>query len=156
MRVYQAEKSDAALLSRLNLAVQLLHAKGCPEIFKMPAGDGFAVGFYEIVLGQENTYVFIVEDEGEARGYIFMRVMHREGNILMYPWSYLYIDQISVEPPHQGKGYGRVLMEKANELAEEHGLDQILLDSWFFNQGAHSFFEKQGFEVFNLRMWRKL
>ena len=39
MRVYKAEKRDAELLSRLTVAIQLLHAENCPEIFKMPDSE---------------------------------------------------------------------------------------------------------------------
>jgi hypothetical protein len=31
--------------------------------------------------------------------------------------------------------------------------DWIALDTWAFNEGAISFFKKQGFVTFNQRMW---
>ena len=61
-------------------------------------------------------HLFLFDVDGvlvEARGYLLMRVMHRREDVLMHPWNYLYIDQISVEPAQQGKGYGKALMETA-------------------------------------------
>lgn len=156
MEIRKANPEDIPTLSRLNVAVQQLHAEGQPDFFKMPEDENFAIPFFEMIMANENTYIFILEDEGEALGYIVMRVIRREENPFMYARNQLFIDQITVEPDHQGKGCGVALIEKSMALAEELGLNQVVLDTWHFNTDAHRFFEKQGFETFELMMWKSL
>ena len=156
MEIRKATNADIGLLSKLNVPVQALHAKGEPGYFKMPAGDDFAVPFWEMIFEHTNNHVWIVEEDGEAAGYIFARVGHREENPFMHASDYLYIDQIAVQPEQQGKGYGGVLMAAVLNFAEEQMLDFIALDTWAFNREAHGFFEAQGYQEYNKRMWIKL
>jgi GNAT superfamily N-acetyltransferase len=156
MEIRNANPDDIPTLSRLNVAVQILHAEGQPDFFKIPEDENFAIPFFEMIMANENTNIFILEDEGEALGYIVLRVIRREENPFMYARQQLYIDQITVEPEQQGKGYGAALLKKSMELAEELGLNRVVLDTWHFNTDAHQFFEKQGFETFELMMWKSL
>ena len=156
MEIRKANPDDIPTLSRLNVAVQRLHAEGQPDFFKMPEDENFAIPFFEMIMTNENTHIFILEDEGEALGYIVMRVIRREENPFMYARQQLYIDQITVESEQQGKGYGAALLEKSMALAEKLGLNRVVLDTWHFNTSAHRFFEKQGFETFELMMWKSL
>ena len=154
MKIRQAEIEDARLLSRLCVHVQQLHAEAYPSLFKLPVSDDFALAFFEMILDDPNAYAFIVEDPQPA-GYLVCRVMHSEGNPFMNARSFLYIDQISVEPEFQGKGFGKSLLARAAQLAEEENLSSISLDSWAFNQEAHAFFQSQDYEIFNVRMWKR-
>lgn len=154
MVIRLAEKTDVRLLSRLNVHVQRLHAEAYPDIFKSPEEDGFAISFFEMFLENPNGYVFIAE-EPEPVGYLVCRVVHSEENPFKVAHSFLYIDQISVEPEYQRSGIGRALLARAAQLAEEHELVSISLDSWAFNQEAHAFFHSQGYEISNVRMWKR-
>jgi len=153
MRIRPAARLDALLLSRLNVHVQRLHAEAYPDLFVFPDQDDFALVFYEMILDDPAVYIFIAESP-QPVGYIICRVVHGEGNPFMFARSYLYVDQITVEPGEQGKGIGKALMEHADRLAQEEGLPMIQLNSWAFNQDAHHFFFAQGYEIYNVRMWK--
>ena len=154
MKIRPAVKQDARLLSRLNVHVQRLHAEAYPDLFKPPEQDDFALSFFEMVLDDPATYIYIAED-GQPVGYIICRIVHGTGNPFMFARSYLYIDQISVEPDHQGNRIGKALMDRADLMAQEEELSVIHLNSWSFNQDAHAFFHSQGYEIYNVRMWKK-
>ena len=154
MQIRTAAKQDALLLSRLNVHVQRLHAEAYPNIFRYPEQDDFALSFFEMVLSDPAIHIYIAEDP-QPVGYVICRVAHGTGNAFMFARSYLYIDQISVEPDYHGKGIGKALMERADQLAEEHALPMVSLNSWSFNQDAHAFFHSQGYEIYNVRMWKK-
>jgi ribosomal protein S18 acetylase RimI-like enzyme len=104
-------------------------------------------------LSDSCNYFFIVNLDGEDIGYIFARVEDRPENPYTHAWHYVYIDQISVKPAYQKMGCGKRLIEEVVRLAKEVGADWIALDTWAFNEGAISFFKKQGFVTFNQRMW---
>ena len=154
MQIRTAAKQDAPLLSRLNVYVQQLHAEAYPDLFKPPEQDDFALSFFEMVLDDPAFHIFLAEDP-QPVGYVICRVVHSAGNPFMFARSYLYIDQLSVEPDYQGKGIGRALMDRADQLAEEQALPLVSLDTWSFNQGAYTFFHAMGYEIYNVRMWKK-
>ncbi len=156
MKIRQAIARDSLLLSSLCVDVQSLHAKYHPEIFKSPESNDFAVSFFDELLAEPTTNIFVAEENGQALGYVLCKRIEREENSFTFAVRYLHIDQISVRPVAQGKGVGTKLIKRAIVLALELNLQRIQLDSWGFNTGAHAFFEKMGFEKFNYRFWRKL
>lgn len=152
-RVRRATASDAAQISALNAHVHQLHVEGVPHIFKPTSSATFPAS--EVLALMENpNYIFLIaEDAGEAVGYVYLQIRRRPENAAAYAQSSLYIEQISVQPSHQHKGYGAQLIAGAKSVAHEHGLTQVTLDVWRFNTAARAFFEQQGFQIFNYRMW---
>jgi ribosomal protein S18 acetylase RimI-like enzyme len=156
MEIRKAIITDSSLLSSLCTDVQRLHAEHHPDFFKVPQQDDFAASFFDGILADSTTSIFIADADGQALGYILCKIIDRPENAFTYPVRYLLVDQISVRPAARGKGVGAALLERAISLAKELGLKKIQLDSWGFNTGAHAFFEKQGFEKFNHRFRKNL
>jgi GNAT superfamily N-acetyltransferase len=136
--------------------VQSLHAEHHPDIFKLPERQDFAQSFFEEVLMDSTTRIFIAENEGDALGCILCKLVERQENPFTFALRFLMIDQISVRPETRGQGVGAALLQQANMFAEELGLQMIQLNSWEFNIDAHRFFERHGFSKFNHRFWRTL
>lgn len=59
----------------------------------------------------------------------------------------LRIDQLAVHPDHQGKGYGRALLDDAVGFAIQSGLTSVWLYVDDFNTRAKAFYVKYGFTV---------
>jgi len=157
MNIRQAVSADSLLLSSLSMDVQRLHAENHPDTFKMPHNDEYAVASFDEMLADPLTRIFIAEDEdGQALGYIKCQLVEREENPFTFAMRYLLVDQISVRPEAQGKGVGKALIEQSEALAREWNVSRIQLVSWDFNTGAHTFFEKMGFEKFSHRFWRDI
>jgi ribosomal protein S18 acetylase RimI-like enzyme len=153
MEIRKATTADAATLSALNVVVQKIHADAQPHIFKQPADDTFAVAYMLEQLADPASHFFMATLNGEDIGYILARIVKRPENPFMVARQYLYIDQIAVKPAHQRTGCGQRLLAEVLALAAENEIDTIALDVWSFNQQAQSFFKKQGFTLFNERMW---
>lgn len=156
MQTRPADTADIPVLSRLCAHVQQMHADAHPDLFKPPLEESFAVSFFEMIMLKSEFRTFIAEQAGEVAGYIVLQVVHREDNPFTYSREYLHIDQISVDPEHQGTGVGKALMACATQMAKEEGLSQVTLGSWMFNQKAHQFFKSQGYEISNIHMWKKV
>jgi len=156
MKIRQAIATDSLLLSSLCVDVQSLHAKHHPDFFKIPTSDDFAITFFNETLADPAVSIFIAEENGQALGYILCKLIERLENPFTFAMRYLLVDQISVRPAAQGKGVGKMLIQRAVVLALELNLQRIQLDSWGFNTEAHAFFEKMGFEKFNHRFWKNL
>jgi GNAT superfamily N-acetyltransferase len=155
MDIHKATPKDALLLSDLCRDVQIIHAQHHADIFKTPQSADFALAFFEKMLADETVHIFIAEKDGEALGYILCKLVEREESPFTFAMRYLLVDQISVRPSSRGGSVGSTLMMKADNLADELGVSMIQLDSWAFNTDAHKFFEREGFEKFNHRFWRR-
>ncbi len=61
-------------------------------------------------------------------------------------WGWLYVEQLAISPTVRGSGYGRRLLEAAEEVAKARSCHGIFLDTFSFQ--ARGLYEKCGFEVF--------
>ncbi|MDX1378295.1 MAG: GNAT family N-acetyltransferase [Anaerolineales bacterium] len=145
MNIRKATPDDSLLLSTLCEDVQRLHADAHPEIFKKPQAADFAVSFFEEMLLEDTKYIYIAEENGQALGYVFFKVVERDENPFLFARRYLLIDQISVRPAAQGQGVGKALMQQVEVAARELEIPSIQLGSWDFNIKAHRFFERMGY-----------
>jgi len=156
MEIRLATLADAELISALNVDVQNVHAEALPHIFKHVADSSFAIPYITEQLENPNNYFFIASIDGEDAGYVYARVVRRPENAYMHPWNFVYIDQISVKPAYQRQGCGTALIQAVRELAREQGISTIAIDTWFFNEKAQAFFAREGFAMFNMRMWMEV
>jgi GNAT superfamily N-acetyltransferase len=156
MKIRPAVSTDSLLLSSLSMDVQSLHAEQHPDIFKLPQSEDFAVSFFDEMLADLATTIFIAEKDGEALGYTLCKLIERQETPFTFARRHLLVDQISVRPEAQGQGVGAALIKQAETLAKELNVSRVQLDSWGFNTEAHAFFEKRGFEKFNHRFWKHL
>jgi len=156
MHIWQAVSADGFLLSSLCRHVQGLHAEHHPDIFKMPQNDDFAVSFFDEILADPTSRIFIAEEDGRAIGYIFCKLFERPENLFNYAHRFLQVEHIAVRPDAQEQGAGAALMQRVEELAREIGVTKLQLNSWAFNTKAHAFFESCRFEKIEHRFWRKL
>lgn len=155
MQIRRATTKDAELLSTLNDDVQKLHANALPHFFKQPAAETFIPSVIEL-LNTPDNYFYIGEDKGEAIGYVYAQIQELAENPFRYARQQVIVHHISIRPNHQKEGYGKQLLQAAKTLAQENNISTVILNVWSFNQNARSFFERQGFEVFNERMWLEI
>lgn len=152
MIIRQATPADAYLLAELSIHVQQVHVEVRPRTFRPAEVTEDLVKFYVDLLPQPNHYFFIVEDEGTAVGYVFVKRMNRPDNPFIHADTFLHVDQISINPAARGKGYGKALMQAVYDLAAQHRIQRITLDVWHFNTIAIEFYHNLGFTPFMHRM----
>lgn len=63
-------------------------------------------------------------------------------------WGWLYISLLWVKEELRGLGFGRRLMEQAEEEARRRGVTNVYLDTFSFQ--APDFYLKQGYQVFGV------
>ena len=61
-------------------------------------------------------------------------------------WDWLQIDVLWVDTAERGRGYGRALLQRAEEVAQGAGCWHARLDTFDFE--ARGFYEKQGYTVY--------
>ena len=156
MQVRLATINDAEFISLLNADVQKLHADALPHLFKPPSNETFSASTVIKLLNEPNSYFFIGYIEGQAIGYIYAEIRSVPETTSRYAMTQVYIHHISISPRYQHKGYGERLIQAVKALAHDKGITTIALDVWSFNTNARAFFAKQGFTVFNERLWTEI
>ena len=94
-------------------------------------------------LSDGNASFFFLYADGELAGYLKTNESPSQTDV--NDELSLEIEKIYVAKAFQGKGLGRVLMNKAVDLAKEKGKSYIWLGVWEKNGKAISFYEKNGF-----------
>ncbi|HSD84319.1 MAG TPA: GNAT family N-acetyltransferase [Anaerolineae bacterium] len=156
MEIRLATPADAELIVMLNADVQALHAAALPHLFKPPADKTFSAATVKQILSDSNNYVFVGYVADQAVGYAYAEIQLLPETALRYEMRRVYLHHISIQPDHQHQGCGEKLMQAVEGLARDKGITTIALDVWSFNTTARTFFTKQGFTVFNERMWKQL
>ena len=86
------------------------------------------------------------ELDGNAAGYLVLRVIRRPPNPFKFAETYGLIDQIGIDPKARRRGLGRALIETARGFLRDHGITRMRAEHWAFNQGAAAFFAGEGLE----------
>ncbi len=103
------------------------------EIFKI----------YQKVLDDDKSFAFFaVDDQGNYHGFC-------HGDYFYTFWMSgltCYISSLITNEEDRGKGYGKLLLNHARELAEAKECKALILDSGLPRSAAHGFYENYGFE----------
>lgn len=89
-------------------------------------------------LAQPNFIGYVAMDAAEIVGAMFA---HRK---TWWTNDEIFIDELFIKPERQRQGYGKLLLERAEELARELGLGGVTLLTNRY-QPAKSFYEQNGY-----------
>lgn len=149
--VVRATAADAPGIARLHGVVHDLHVEHRPGFFR-PIGMARLREIAGKVVGDRDLLVFVARAGDDVVGYAIGSRDAYDDIDGIRDASYLYIDQIAVDPARRREGTGRRLVEKLVAAAAGEGIERVVLDTWAFNEGAHRFFEAVGFETEILRL----
>ena len=111
------------------------------NIIKRPFGKELDKGFigklYEDHL--EEPSAFSLTDDKEVLGYL--EVDRERWN------NRLRITEIIILDGFRGKNYGRLLINKAKEMAQKEGFREVILETQSCNSKAIEFYLKNGFKI---------
>ncbi|OLN22140.1 GNAT family N-acetyltransferase [Domibacillus antri] len=143
MKIYQTY--DYEMVAKLNKPVHDLHSKLYPAYFKKYNYPD-AEELFKHLINVDSFVFFIVEDNGEARGYAWIEIRNYPENAFNKEFKSVYVQQISTTENQRRKGYGSKLMGKIYDFAKSIDIDLIELDYWIENSEAKEFYKKQGFK----------
>ncbi len=149
--IRQAEVKDIAILAVLNKEVQDIHHKAFPGIFKSFDKNKTAEAFREII--RKRNYTFLLEFLGdEPRGYALFEIKKHKNTAFTGSYAAIYVHHIAVIKNHRSGGVGKSLLEAIKRKAKQLKIKRMELDVWSFNTKAKSFFQANGFVVYNEKM----
>ena len=99
-----------------------------------------------------NYYFYFLKKENTVVGYIklneYASQTEPEGD------DALEVERIYVVKEEQGKGYGKLLIQKAIAVAQAKGKNKLWLAVWEKNPNAIRFYKKMGFEVYGTHIFQ--
>ncbi len=154
INIIPAKKEHINELVLLNSEVQEIHSRTYPHIFKYPIDTSLVRDEFLSNISDSNQLIYVAVKENSIVGYIWSQYIERPESALTYAAKKIYIHHISVSQQQRKEGVGELLMAHISKEARQRSVQHIALDVWSFNESAASFFEKCGYEVFNVKMWK--
>jgi len=102
-----------------------------------------AVRRFERIAALPDWRVFVAVADGETVGFLsaeWRELLHHR------PGSYAEIMALAVSGGHRRSGAGAKLVAAAEAWAREHGASEMVLHSQMRREGAHLFYQRQGYQ----------
>jgi diamine N-acetyltransferase len=151
--IREGTPEDSALIATLNADVQAIHATGLPDMFKPPLVSEELITNFKSQFGKPESFFLIGELDEQPSGYLSGEFQRRVETPRHHAFEMIYVHHISVRPESRRKGLGRALLDAAQKLGRQNGIERMALDVWKFNQASRLFFASYGLQVYNEKMW---
>lgn len=132
--------SDSALLQELSRRTftDAFGADNRAEDLALFLDTAYSLERLSAELSDPRNAFWLYETEGQAAGYLMVRVGEN---------ACLHVERIYIRSDHQGKGAGKILMDKAATLAQEKSCNRLRLGVWQKNPRAVAFYQREGFQI---------
>lgn len=151
MNIRRADINDITGVAALLDQVAAVHAALRPDIFR-PGTRKYSDGELEGIFVNDETPVFVAEENGRILGYAFCMLKRLRDSRLMFDNDTLYIDDLCVDETARGKGVGALLYEHAKAFARASNCSSVTLNVWEGNEDAKKFYQKMGLKPLSHKM----
>lgn len=142
-KIRKAEVKDIEKLLGLLHQIREFHCDFRPDIF-VRGCIKYSEEELEDVLTDESRIVFVaVNENDEAIAHLFLKIKNISSPELVKRKE-LYIDDICVDENERCQGIGKMLLEKAQEIAKELDCDFLTLNLWAGNDSAERLYKNFG------------
>ena len=86
------------------------------------------------------------EENGKILAYAMIEFVTKPETSYRYEQKYLEVQELGTLEGFKGKGYGKQIMQRVEEIAKENNFNQVQLNMWSFNDTVLKFYEKIGFK----------
>ncbi len=114
--------------------------------------ENFSYEQIESEVKNDSSRFYIAESNTEVAAY--MKINFDKAQTEVGHENTLEVQRIYALKEYQGKHIGKSLIERAIELGKENKINYIWLGVWEHNLSAIKFYEKQGFEKFDIHVFR--
>lgn len=122
------------------------HCTGRPDVFSNKSDEALHKDLENMV---PSDNILVIEDDGKIVGYIVYEIRDKHAKTL-------WVDQLVVSKESRGKGYGKELMNKIDEIAKSEDCVRVELECWSFNENALGMYEHLGFGEQRVKLEKKV
>lgn len=156
VEIIRASAKDKTILSKLAAEIHAMHAEAYPLVFKARPDSKDLESYFEQVLSVDTNVVLLAMMDEKAVGYIWAQFQKRPDTVLINARSRLLINHLYVGAECRRRGIGSTLMEEMSTLATSRRVEEIALGTLAFNVDAQRFYQRMGYETYELKMWKQL
>jgi ribosomal protein S18 acetylase RimI-like enzyme len=143
VRVRPAELPDVPALVGLTQSIDFTTGSFSGSPLIDPAADRLSERFAAII--DDGTRAILVGIDDGSGDPIGLLVARREERDAIDPDPVLHISHLMVAPRHRRRGVGRALLSAAVQVAEEDGLDRIVITAGAGSREANRYLSRIGF-----------
>lgn len=154
--IRDAVESDYDFLRELFEEGDAFHRENVPYVFQKPIGPARDTDYVQRLIVDETVGLFVADMDSRLVGLICIFLREAPAIPILVPRRYAYIDNLVVSHNYRHRGVGQALMAKAHQWTISKNVHEIELNVWEFNNQAIEFYEKLGYEVTSLRMFKRL
>ncbi len=149
--IREATKEDGVLIADISRQTfyATFAADNTKEDMEKFMREQFTRGKLILEVGRPGNYFFIAHLNNEVAGYLKLREGKDPETLNNQPS--LEIARLYAMPNMIGKGVGKLLMQKSIDVAKEKNKEIVWLGVWEKNQRAIDFYQKWGFEKFDVQ-----
>ncbi len=136
------EAAEADLPRLLDLYFQLSQLGSRPEDAPRPVTAAHR-GALQALRADPHATCLVLERNGQVVGTLTMYIL---ANLSHGARPFAVIENVVTDATVRGRGFGRLLMAHAEELARRHGCYRLVLTSHRRRTDAHRFYERLGFQ----------
>lgn len=153
-----AKAADMDAIAKLHAAVNRELAKltheGCTGTILDEQDEEALLKEFEERLADEACFVYVAETEDGFAGFLTAAVEEYSDELIGAP--FLTIEFVETVPSARGQGVATALMQAAEKLAEEQGIEFIDLLVWEGNTNAARLYEELGYTTLERRMMKRV
>lgn len=123
-----------------------IHISVRPDIFKEKTIENLLDDIKESI-NSNNNWIFVAKDNDIVKGILICKLKIIENHPNLKDSKVLWIDDLGVSSNFYKQGIGRLLVNKAIELAKSNNCSRVDLNCWKLNENAIKFYERIGITV---------
>lgn len=154
VEILTAQFRDADDIAKLSYQVGKMHDEALPEYFKKTNLNNHQQIVRELIL-DEKVEVFKAVKDDKICGFLFLFVPVKPRGGYIHPLTGCVLN-LGVDEACRGDGIGTKLMRAAERFLYNKGIYAIDLSVFKFNEKAHRFYEKLGYQELEINMHKVL
>lgn len=146
MEIKKAALADLMLLQEISIETftDTFKEQNTEEDLKQYLESAYHTNQLKKELANKNSAFFFLLDNKETVGYLKLNVEDAQTENIAE--NAMEIERIYIRSHHKRRGYGKILIEQAERLAQKEKKKVIWLGVWEENSAALAFYKDRGFD----------
>jgi ribosomal protein S18 acetylase RimI-like enzyme len=153
---YQIRKSTSSDESELKRLIKEFKLFESAYESKFRTDDDAVNELYESEMIGDGNHVHVVQLSNSLVGFVAFKESTKNDPLIVEPIPVVYVVGIYIEETHRSKGLAVKLMDIVKAFAKSKNIKFLKLVMFTKNQTAKSFYDKYGFEDYEVTMIKEL
>lgn len=151
--IRRATPGDVRELCQLLNEGDSYHAAALPTVFSRAKAPTWREPYLRERIADDDSVVLVADAGHELVGVVIAILRRTSPEVpVLVQRRYAWVDTLVVREVYRRRGVGRALMEQVHRWALDHGVNEVELNVWEFNEGAIALYAALGYTTTSRRM----